>query len=134
MNELLRLLASSLSFLLEAGKFTIVGSSSGKAFGDASVTLESDGLRLELLRDRSQNAIRLQPVSGSTEEWFWLGVVRRLVDGDRPGSDELDRAAIDFLQRSIDALETQVADDESRRRLIDELVRERSARSQELFG
>lgn len=134
MSELLRLLASSLAFLLEPGRFTIVSSSSGRSFGDARVTLQSETMRLELIRDRSQNAIRFQPVIGSAEEWFWLGVLRRSLDGDRPGSDELDGAAIGFLRRSLDTLENRLIDSTAREVLIAELTQERSDRSVERFG
>ncbi len=134
MTELLQVLASSLVFLLEPGRFRIVDSSSGSSFGDASVTLQSEGLRLELVRDRSQISIRLQPVGSPTDDWFWLGVLRRLLDGDRPGSDELDTAAINFIRRWLAELEDTVANAQGRDELVAQLVRAREERSKELFG
>lgn len=134
MNELLQLLTGSLGFLLEPGRFRIVDSSSGRSFGDASIKLQSAGLRLELTRDRSQNSIRFQPADGPIDEWFWIGVLRRLLEGDRPGSDELDQGAIEFLRRSLDDLERRVASDEERHALVGELIRVRNERSEELFG
>ncbi|MCB1030362.1 MAG: hypothetical protein KDA95_03445 [Acidimicrobiales bacterium] len=134
MKELLQLLAGPLVFLLEHGRFSIVDSSSGRSFGDASVTLQSAGVRLELVRDRSQISIRFQPALGPADEWFWIGVLRRLLEGDRPGSDELDRGAIEFLRRSLDNLEDRAASADGSAKLVDDLTRARENRAQELFG
>lgn len=134
MNELLRLLAGSLNFMLEPGQFRIVNSSTGQSYGDASITLESAGLRLDLVRDRSQVSLRFQPAKGPFDEWFWIGVLRRALERDRPGSDELDASGVEFLRRSMNILEDRVATDQGREELVDELTRARAERAEELFG
>jgi len=134
MNELLRLIAGPLAFTLEPGRFRFVNSSTGRSFGDARITLESAVLRLDLVRDRSQVSARLQPTVGPSDDWFWIGVFRRVLDGDRPGSDELDAGGVDFLRRWLDVLEERAATDAGRSELVEDLIRARAERAEELFG
>lgn len=132
MSELLELLAGPLAFLLVPGRYRLVDSRSGSG-GDASITLESASTRLQLVRDRTEVSLRFQPTAPSSEDWFWLGVARRLLDGDRPGRDELDGSAIEFLQNRLAELEEGLAV-LGRAGLVDALQRARDERATELFG
>lgn len=133
MKELLKLLAGPLYFLLEASRFKIVDSTRSRTSDHATVTLQSTTVRLEIVRDRTQNSIRFQAVDDPFQQWFWIGVLRRVLDGDRPGRDDLDSGAIEFLRRSLDSLDDRITSDESRVQLIADLTREQRARAAELF-
>jgi hypothetical protein len=132
MTELLGLLADRLAFLLEPGRFRIVDSRSGE-HGDATVTLASTSMLVEIVRDRGETSLRLRP-DDPPGDWFWIGMVRRAMDGDLPGSDELDAGAITFLRANLDDLESRFGDPGLRERLLRELRLAQAGRAAELFG
>lgn len=90
-------------------------------------------MHLQIVRDRGELSLRLQP-GGPPGDWFWIGVVRRAVDGDVPGNDVLDAEAIIFLEDNIGDLEARSGGDESRGQLVSELRSARDSRAEELFG
>lgn len=127
------LLATSLAFLVEPGRFRIVDSESTASFGgNASITLESLTMKIQLVRDRREISCRFQSIG--SEEWFWIGVARRLLIGDRPGSDDLDESAVEFLESSLGVLEEDLGDEAKRERLLVKLVEARDDRAREVFG
>lgn len=134
MVEILRLLASSLAFLLEPGHYRIVDSSTSDSFGGgASVTLQSDTTRLQLVSDRSQVSIRLQPRTPADDDWFWLGVARRVLAGDKPDRDDLDDAAVQFLRARLVEIEAAFGSEDTRVALVQRMQEARAERSRELF-
>ena len=135
MSELLKLLSGPLLFLLTKERFRIVNSSTGASFGDASVTLRSEYLQLELVRDRSQISVRFRTsATEDQDDWYWLGVLRRYFNKESPGSDQLDSEGIEFLDQWIGLIGEIAADDLRRAELLDQLAQEREERSNELFG
>lgn len=83
MVELLIFLATKLDYLLEPGRFRIVGSESGRSQGgDALLELVSNTLRVRLTRDRGQILMSFQPLS-STNDWFSPGLLRGMLTGER---------------------------------------------------
>jgi hypothetical protein len=132
--EILRLLASSLAFLLEPQRYRIVDSSASDSFGgDASVTLQSDTTRLQLVSDRAELSMRLQPRTPAGDDWFWIGVARRVLAGDQPGSDNLDATAVAFLRTRLPEVEAAFGSDDARVALVQRLQDARAERSRELF-
>ena len=134
MTELLRFMASYLTFLFETGKYRIVDSRSGRPAGDALVVLESPTVRLRLVHDRSQIHLDIQPNPPGPGGWYGIGVARRWKAGDRPGLDDLDESCVAFLRRELDGIEAEWSTEQGRQAGLDRLNEEQEARADELFG
>lgn len=133
MIALLKLLETNLSFLLNPGRFRIGGSTAGGE-QHASITLESDDLRLELVRERDEIFARIMSTATPEMDWFWIGVYRRVIWGEHPGSDVLDDSAIDFLRQELDGISRRFSSEDHRADFLALLIAERAQRSHELFG
>ena len=127
MQDLLRFVADDLSFLFDQG-FKIVGSDHKDDM--AKLRLSADAIQVEVVVERDERSarIRLAP----SPEWFWIGVLRRTLGGERPGSDVLDADAAKFLKRHLPSL-IRLGERE-RASLAAELVRDRLARASEELG
>jgi hypothetical protein len=124
-----------LAFLVEPGRYNIVDSTARESCGgDGSVTLQGATTRLEVISDRSEISIRLQPRSSTDNDWFWIGVVRRVLNGERPGSDHFDEGAVEFLRTRLPEVEAAFGDSTSRAALVARLQAAREERARELFG
>ncbi len=134
MKDLLDLLAGSLGFLLAAGRFRIVDSFSDQNQGYARIGLESEAMLLEVVRERDDMSLRITARSDNGDDWFWLGILRRVIDGDRPGSDRLDSSGVEFLRLNIERLELVYSDPALREVFLKDLATAREERSRELFG
>ena len=84
-----------------------------------------------MITERAETSLRLQPGSGA--EWYWIGVFRRLLSGDRPGSNILDRVAIAFLDDHLSEIERRCSPTEQVE-FIAALDVEEEARATEMFG
>ena len=132
MKDLLIFLALHLSSLLEAGWFRITNSDARDGHG--SVLLESSATRMMFVWERSEMSVRIQPKFAPEDDWFWIGVIRRVILGEKPGVDVLDESAAAFLQSHLPAIDAAFADVNSRSELVGRLREGREARSRELFG
>lgn len=134
MVELLIFLATKLAYLLEPGRFRIVGSESGRSQGgDALLELVSDTLRVRLTRDRGQILMSFQPLS-STNDWFSPGLLRGMLTGEHPKSEVLDDSWAIELRSTLSELERWLADPSEAEVTIRELRRQGKLRADELFG
>ena len=134
MAELLRFIASHLMFLFDSDRYRVIDSRSRGTSGDGFVVLESDSIRLRLVRDRSQMHLEIQPNPPDGEDWFGIGVARRWLLSERPGFDYLDESSVTFLRDHLGQLESELIGEGSRKRTLDRLRSERSARADEMFG
>lgn len=134
MDELLRFMASNLMFLFESGRYRIVDSRARGTSEDALVVLESESLRLRLVRDRAEMHLDLQPNPPIDDEWIGMGVARRWLIDDRPGFDHLDELAVAFLREHLEDIESRFATGAERETTFDKLLSVREERADELFG
>ena len=131
MIELLRILSASLSGLVASGAFRLVNSS--VTLDGASIDLEGANLVIQLQESRGELTAQVSQRTG-VAEWFRVGLLRRVLAGDRPGSDTLDLEAAEFLVDHVVELDTAFGDDERRTELVAQLVAARRERASEFFG
>jgi hypothetical protein len=130
MTAILEFLVAHLAFLYAPGRYRFVDSGSVESFGNAYLDLESDAMRLRMIRDRSQLFLDFAPLDGN--DWFSLDVVRRLLTGERQESSELSPDYAAFLEREIGEIERRFRDERDETvRALKELER---VRAKELFG
>jgi hypothetical protein len=130
MTAILEFLVAHLAFLYAPGRYRFVDSGSVESFGNAYLDLESDAMRLRMIRDRSQLFLDFAPLDG--KDWFSLDVVRRLLTGERQESSELSPDYAAFLEREIGEIERRFRDErDATVRALKELER---VRAKELFG
>jgi hypothetical protein len=135
MTEILRFVIDWLSFLYAPGRFRFVDSGTNTSFGgDAFFVLESDVMRIRLIRDRGQLFMDFQSCGDRGEmDWYSIDVVRRLLTGERHESAELSPDYARFLEASIGEIETRFSDGEiaATRKALKGLEK---TRAKELFG
>jgi hypothetical protein len=133
MTALLEFLIAHLAFLYAPGRYRIVDSESSESFGNGYLVLESDALRMQMVRDRGQLFMDFEPLSGKGEDWFSIDVVRQLVTGEKQESSELSPDYAAFLERELGEIERRFSPAE-----LDETVRAlrelERARAKEMFG
>lgn len=98
------------------------------------VVLESPTTRLRFTRDRAQLLLSFQPIDGKPGEWFSLGLLRGLLQGDRGGSEVLDEGWAEFLRASLAELEARLANRKSADVLISGLRAQAKLRAKQLIG
>lgn len=134
MIRILQYLLGHCAFLLTSPDYRFVDSRVAESFGDdAYLVLESRSLRMRFVCDRGQLFLDFQSTSHSGDkDWFSVDVVRRLLEGEQPGSAELDPEYADFLESKIADIETCFSErlDET----VAELRRLERVRAKELFG
>ncbi len=121
-------------FLFESGGYRIVDSRARGTAGDALVVLESESLRLRLVRDRAEMSLDFQPNPPIDDDWIGVGVARRWLIDDRPGFDHLDESAVAFLREHLEDIEAGFARGAERGATLDQLRSVREERADELFG
>jgi hypothetical protein len=129
MTAILEFLVAHLAFLYAPGRYRFVDSLSGEGFGDAYVVLESDAMRLRMIRDRGQLFMDFEPLDGDDDEdWFAIDVVRRLLTGERQETSELSPDYAAFLERELDEIERRfsAAERDETVRALKELERVRA--------
>jgi hypothetical protein len=134
MRELLLFLATKLAYLVEPGRFRIVGSESGRSQGgDALLLLESGLIRMRLTRDRGQILMDFQP-SSLKNDWFSPGLLQGLLTGERPASEVLDDQWAAELDEALRELERRLGDADKHEATIVGLRQQAKLRAKELFG
>jgi hypothetical protein len=135
MTEILRYLIEWLSFLYAPGRYRFVDSGTSTSFGgDAFLILESDVMRIRLIRDRGQMFMDFQSCAERGEmDWYSIDVVRRLLTGQRQESAELSPDYARFLEERLDEIERRFSDGEisATRKALKSLEK---TRAKELFG
>ena len=132
MEELLRFLITRSMFLFTLRGFRIVDSRTFGSSGDALIVLESASMRLRLVRDSAQMHLQVQPNQTDLDEWFGIGIARRWIVGERPGSDALDDQSVEFLHDQMDRLEAEFASAEGRDLAVARMRSEKRARAREM--
>lgn len=107
MDEILDFLREHGAFLCGEG-YEIEDSLVADSFGDAYVVLQSDRLRLRLVRDRGQLFLDFQGLEREREaDWFSIDIVRRWLTGVAQVSAELDEGSAVFLEERLADIESQ---------------------------
>jgi hypothetical protein len=132
MPELLAFISTQLGWLFSDNWFTL--SDSNVRSGLASVTLRSSGTILEFVKERNEMSVRLRPAPMDGSRWFWIGVARRVLAGERPGSDTLDHAAVEFLKDHLNEIDDAFQDSAQAEKLVARLAQGQQERSEEHFG
>ncbi len=135
MTEILRFLTDWLAFLYARGRFWFVDSGVSTSFGgDAYLVLESDAMRIRLIRDRAQLFMDFQARGDDGEmDWYSIDVVRRLLTGERQETAELSPDYARFLEEHVDEIERRFSPAEmpATRKALKDLEKRRA---KELFG
>jgi len=134
MTELLLFLIEHLAFLYAPDRYRFVDSRTSEGFGDAYLVLESDALRVRLVRDRSQLFMDVQSVGQHGDrDWYSIDIVRQLVTGERQTTAELSPDYAQFLERHLDEIERRFSDEELPA-TVSALKALQDERAKELFG
>ncbi len=134
MRQLLELLLEHFLSLLDSGRFRFADSGAAASFGgEAFIVLESEGMRLRFVRDRSQLFLDFQATAYQDQgEWYSVDVIQQLVTSTEQDSAELDEARLSFVTSNIDNIEARFV--ESFDSTIMELKKLEHARAKRLFG
>lgn len=114
MTEILQFIAGPLSFLYKKYRFRITDSMVSDSFGgDAYLVIEGKGLRIRLVRDRSQYFIEFQSTqAGQSSRWFTVDLLHGLL-GLPPGHDAfMTEESARFMELNFDAILTEFCDSE----------------------
>lgn len=128
MQELRDLVEGPLAFLVERGY--AVGEIEPNDRG-GNIVFAKESLVMQAVHERGETSLRIRP--SDTSDWFWIGVVRRLLTGERPRSDSLDGEALKFLQDRLSEIERKSGAGEQAA-FVAALQAEREARATEMFG
>ncbi len=80
--------------------------------GNAHLVVESPDLRMRFVLDRSQMLLEFQPrLDRSSETWFDVDLVHRVIDGPRDGPNLLDEYYASFVGSNLDAIRALFARD-----------------------
>lgn len=98
------------------------------------VSLESDNSRIEVVRERDEVSLRIAPKEGRKDDWVWIGVLRRVLDGDEGAGDVLDEQSLRFLNRRMPEVEFAFGEAKLREALISRLLEARRERADQQFS
>ena len=134
MTEILLFLVEYLAFLYAPDRYRFVDSRTSAGFGDAYLDLESDALRVRLVRDRSQLFMDFQSVGQHGDrDWYSIDIVRELVTGERQTTAELSADYAGFLEQHLDEIERRFSDEELPA-TVPALKALQDERAKEMFG
>ncbi len=131
----MKFIATFMGFLWREADFQIGDSASTDVNGgNAYLVVESNDLRLRFVLDRSQLLLEFQPhLDRSSNTWFDVDLVHRVIAGRRDGPSLLDEYFAEFVDSNLDAIKALFARDawENSRAALREAG---SARAKEFFG
>lgn len=112
MQQILTFLVQHCAFLWADARYRITDSEVATSFGgDAFVVIESEHLRLRIVRDRGQLMMDAQsPRTGKPRSWHTTDLLQGLLAGTRPPSSLLEPATAEFLRVNLAELEARFGD------------------------
>lgn len=133
MTQLLEFIVKYMGFLWKDARFkisdSVVGTSNG---GDALLLVESQTMRLQFIRDKTQLFLYFQPTVGE-KRWYSVDLIRRLFTGRQEESGLLDQSYAKFIEQNLDQIERLFSSEEWESTCSD-LRKLKKQRAKELFG
>lgn len=135
MASIIAFIAAHMGFLWDGARYRITSSEVATSNGgDAVLVVESEELRLRIVRDRGQLFLDFQPSFSSLDgEWFSVDLLRRLQTGKREQTAELDERYAAFVQDNLQEIERSFSETEWPGTLT-RLKKLKAKRAKELFG
>ena len=103
-------------------------------YGFAQVVVRSGGVALRFDAERGDRAALAVQLQCAPDDWFGIGVVRRVVAGESWSSDLADQGAVEFLHANIEQLCAAAESVDRCTSLAEQLRVARSQRADEIFG
>lgn len=132
MLEILRLLTGPFAFLWNDPEARVTDSFASTSFGNATLTVETPGLRLRFTRDRGQVFLDLQG-PGDDAKWCSADLVQRMLDPSLRPKAEASVATAEFVERRAEEL-AEAFGPANRAATHKEIQRLRKVRGKEMFG
>ena len=134
LKKLLSFVASC-TYLFLDNRFRFADSHVTQSFdGNCDITLQSQKMKIRLIRDRGQISMDFRAASGTHEEdWYSIDIVRQMITGEKECSGLMDTENTLFLRQNIDAIENLFTD-EALPMTRTEMRRLEMARAKRLFG
>lgn len=135
MASIIAFIAAHMGFLWDGDRYRITSSEVATSNGgDAVLVVESEELRLRIVRDRGQLFLDFQPSFSSFDgDWFSVDLLRRLQTGKREQTAELDERYAAFVRDNLQEIERSFSETEWAGTLT-RLKKMKAKRAKELFG